>query len=112
MVELEAWCMTGGTQACFLVRASCDLWRLLKWAAEAPGVITRRFPMSRFGEAVCVMRSGRAARWWQTDAAEAPLQHRMTDEDRREKGEWRLAHQHTDLAKAMLDILKCQKANA
>lgn len=43
---------------------------------------------------------------------EATLQHRVTNVYRREKGEWRLAHHHTDLSEAMLDILKRLKATA
>lgn len=43
---------------------------------------------------------------------EASLHHRVTNVYRHEAGEWRLAHHHTDLSDAMLDILKQLEAAA
>jgi ketosteroid isomerase-like protein len=37
---------------------------------------------------------------------EATVQHRVTNVYRRVNGDWKLAHHHTDLSGAMLDILK------
>jgi len=36
---------------------------------------------------------------------EAPLEHRVTNVYRRENGEWKIVHQHTDLSPAMIDLL-------
>jgi len=36
----------------------------------------------------------------------ATIRHRVTNVYRRQDGEWRLAHHHTDMSQAMLDILE------
>ncbi|SPH24027.1 hypothetical protein DEA8626_03075 [Defluviimonas aquaemixtae] len=36
---------------------------------------------------------------------EAPIHHRVTNVYRRESGEWKLAHHHTDLSPALIEIL-------
>ena len=36
----------------------------------------------------------------------ATIHHRVTNVYRRRDGDWKLAHHHTDLSEAMLDVLK------
>jgi ketosteroid isomerase-like protein len=43
---------------------------------------------------------------------EVTIDHRVTNIYRREAGAWKIIHHHTDVAPAMLDVLKRLKAEA